>query len=70
MIITPDDASRMKGDEQMLSVESLAELTGFSSELIKDEILSGHDLNDGQISLGELRVAMTKYLGDLSLVDE
>jgi len=68
--MTPSEASRMKGDKDMVSLEALSELTGFSVDMIKKEILNKSDKSDESISLGELREAMVSYLDAQFMVSE
>lgn len=56
------DLSRKIKEEEMISFESLAELTGFPVETIKGELLSEEASSSDAISLGNLREAMLKYL--------
>lgn len=60
--ITPQMASRMKRDNEMVSLESLAQLTGFPLETIKEEVLADANCESGEISMGELREAMSRFL--------
>ena len=50
-------ATRESGND-IVSLESLAKMTGFPSELIKKELL----INDDQLSLTDLRSTMMKFL--------
>lgn len=57
-----------QGSADIITLESLAKLTGFTTDLIKKELLlSGDDVRE--ISLVELRNAMLSFI-DRSMVEE
>jgi len=68
--ITPAEASGMRGDKEMVSLEALSELTGFSVDMIKKEILNKSDKSDDTLTLGELREAMMTYLDAQFMANE
>ena len=68
--MTPSEASGMRGDKQMVSLEALSELTGFSVDMIKKEILNKSDKSDDTLTLGELREAMMTYLDAQFMANE
>ncbi len=51
-----------------ISLETLAKMTGFPVEMIKDEIFQGKGSED--ISLEELRAAMLSYIDSTILTQE
>ena len=51
-----------KDDSKMISLESLALLTGFPIETIKSELLSGQQENQSLFSMDELRSIMEAYI--------
>jgi len=53
-------------NKEMVSLESLSDLTGFPVEMIKKELFSS-DLIDEKISLSELRKAMMSYIDETML---
>lgn len=57
-------------DDEMISLDALADLTGFPVETIKEELLMGEDVQSDAISLGGLREAMLKYLNSESFSSE
>lgn len=54
--------------EGKVSLQQLAQLTGFPVELIKTEIFKGE--SEPQVSLEELRSAMLSYIDSTMLMDE
>lgn len=56
------------GQENKVSLEVLAKMTGFPLELIQEEILGGKP--QGEISLDDLRSAMLTYIDSTLLVKE
>ena len=62
--------SRKIKEEEMISLEALAELTGFPVETIKEELLKGEETKGDAISLGNLRSAMLQYLNSDSFAPE
>lgn len=60
-----------KSDEQqdsLVSLQSLAELTGFPVEMIKKELFTSHEASD-QVSLDQLRTAMAAFI-DATMLEE
>lgn len=57
-----------KQDQDLISLESLADLTGFPVEMIRKELFKS-ELTDERISLGELRKAMVNYIDATMLED-
>ncbi|MEX0797981.1 MAG: hypothetical protein WD025_00960 [Bacteriovoracaceae bacterium] len=55
-------------DQELISLESLADLTGFPVEMIRKELFKA-DVTDERISLGELRKAMVNYIDATMLED-
>jgi hypothetical protein len=51
---------------EKISLEVLAQMTGFPLELIKQEVLKGH--NSQELSLEELRSAMLSYIDSTMLL--
>jgi hypothetical protein len=49
-----------------ISLEALAKMTGFSIEMIKEEIFKGQ--NDQEVSLEDLRTAMLSYIDSTMLL--
>ena len=49
-----------------ISLEALAKMTGFSIEMIKEEIFKGQ--NDQEVSLDDLRTAMLSYIDSTMLL--
>jgi hypothetical protein len=49
-----------------ISLEALAKMTGFSIEMIKEEIFKGQ--NDQEVSLEDLRSAMLSYIDSTMLL--
>jgi hypothetical protein len=62
--------SAMKGieEEGKVSLATLAKMTGFPVEMIKEEIFKGKDSEE--VSLEELRSAMLSYLDTTMLINE
>lgn len=52
-------------ESEQVSIESLSELTGFPVEFIRKELLIDSD----QLSMGELRESMVRYL-ETSFIDQ
>lgn len=72
MNIDSSRASRMIKDDEMIHLDSLAKLTGFPVEKIKEELLI-EGTEEGateSISLGSLRAAMLNYLDSGILKEE
>lgn len=51
-----------------VSLQTLANMTGFPVELIKDEVFHGQDME--QVSLEELRSAMLRFIDSTMLIDD
>ena len=54
-------------EKELVTLESLSDLTGFPIEMIKTELFNGTDLNEDTISLTELRTAMMSYIDETML---
>lgn len=57
-----------KDNQEMVSLESLADLTGFPVEMIRTELFKS-ELSDEKVSLSELRKAMVNYI-DATMLEE
>lgn len=55
-------------DQEIISLESLADLTGFPVEMIRSELFKS-ELADEKITLSELRKAMVNYIDATMLED-
>lgn len=55
-------------DQEMISLESLADLTGFPVEMIRTELFKS-ELTEEKITLDELRKAMVSYIDATMLED-
>lgn len=51
-----------------VSLETLAKMTGFPVEMIKEEIFKGE--GDDQVSMDELRSAMLSYIDSTMLIED
>lgn len=51
-----------------VSLETLAKMTGFPVEMIKEEIFNGE--GQEQVSMNELRAAMLSYIDTTMLMDD
>jgi hypothetical protein len=58
-----------KEDQEMVTLKSLSDLTGFPIKMIKDELFANSDLGDDKLSLDDLRKAMLNYL-DQTMLDD
>lgn len=54
--------------DQVVNLESLANLTGFPLEMIKTELFQNEDVTQG-VTLNRLRKAMTDYIDATMLED-
>lgn len=59
-----------KNEQEMVTLKSLSDLTGFPVEMIKTELFNGSDLSEETISLTDLRSAMMSYIDKTMLDDE
>lgn len=59
----------LESNNEVIKLESLAELTGFPVELIKKELFKNEEITDG-VSLDKLREAMTDYIDATMLESE
>ena len=57
-----NNADCAKDNSKMISLESLAVLTGFPIETIKAELLPNHNENQNLFSMDELRSIMEAYI--------
>ncbi|MCO4753540.1 MAG: hypothetical protein KC478_03615 [Bacteriovoracaceae bacterium] len=55
-------------DQEMVSLESLADLTGFPVKMIKEELFNSEAAQE-KVSLDELRKAMVSYI-DATMLEE
>ena len=55
-------------DQELISLESLSNLTGFPVEMIRKELFNS-DLPEEKVSLAELRKAMVSYIDATMLED-
>ncbi len=55
-------------DQEMVSLESLADLTGFPVKMIKEELFNSEAAQE-RVSLDELRKAMVNYI-DATMLEE
>ncbi len=65
------DNQTMAGSEVKdgkVSLETLAKMTGFPVELIKEEVFNGEV--SSQVSLEELRAAMLSYIDSTMLIND
>lgn len=51
-----------KDNQEMVTLKSLSDLTGFPVKMIKEELFSHNQLSDEAVSLEDLRSAMLNYL--------
>lgn len=65
---TMSDAQCEPEKATKVSLEELARLTGFSTDLIRDELFTGARTSDG-VCLEDLRAMMLKYI-DATLIQE
>lgn len=49
-------------EQELVSLDSLAELTGFPVEMIKSELFNNSSLETEKVTLAELRKAMVSYI--------
>lgn len=49
-------------EQELVSLDSLAELTGFPVEMIKSELFKNSSLETEKVTLAELRKAMVSYI--------
>lgn len=61
---------RAKEKQEMVTLKSLSDLTGFPVKMIKEELFSESDLQSESISLEQLRTAMMSYLDETMLDEE
>ena len=62
--------SSAKDKQEIVSLKSLSELTGFPVKMIKEELFSDKDFSEETVSLDDLRVAMMSYLDQTMLQDQ
>lgn len=65
----PDVAPNTTDLKSKISLNALAELTGFPVEMIKTEIFKGH-MNEEEVSLDDLRAAMLTYIDSTMMLTE
>lgn len=58
-----------KEDQEMVTLKSLSDLTGFPIKMIKDELFANSELGEETVSLDDLRKAMLNYL-DQTMLDD
>jgi site-specific DNA-adenine methylase len=61
---------RAKEKQEMVTLKSLSDLTGFPVKMIKEELFSESDLQSESITLEQLRTAMMSYLDETMLDGE
>lgn len=54
--------------DEIVSLKSLSDLTGFPIEMIKKELFDGSEIKENDMSLEELRLAMMSYI-DKTMLD-
>ena len=59
--------SEAKDKQEMVTLKSLSDLTGFPVKMIKEELFSDQNLNEETVSLEDLRAAMMSYLDETML---
>lgn len=62
--------SEAKEKQEMVTLKSLSDLTGFPVKMIKEELFSDAQLNEETVSLDDLRKAMVTYLDQTMLEDQ
>ena len=62
--------SGAKEKQEMVTLKSLSDLTGFPVKMIKEELFNDQDLRIESLSLEDLRSAMLSYLDKTMLQDE
>lgn len=60
--------AKVDEEQEMVALESLANLTGFPVELIKKELFNGQ-FDENEISMSKLRAVMADYLDSTMLED-
>jgi hypothetical protein len=60
----------LRSEDSMISLQELANLTGFPVELIKTELFPHAANLEEKVSLGELRTIMLKFLDSTMMSDE
>lgn len=62
--------SEAKEKQEMVTLKSLSDLTGFPVKMIKEELFNDAQLNEETVSLDDLRKAMVTYLDQTMLEDQ
>ena len=62
--------SSAKDKQEIVTLKSLSELTGFPVKMIKEELFSDKNFSEETVSLDDLRVAMMSYLDQTMLQDQ
>ncbi len=62
--------SEAKEKQEMVTLKSLSDLTGFPVKMIKEELFNEKQLNEETVSLDDLRKAMVSYLDQTMLEEE
>lgn len=62
--------SEAKEKQEMVTLKSLSDLTGFPVKMIKEELFNESQVGDEGVSLDALRKAMVSYLDQTMLEDE
>ncbi len=65
---TETTTNGLAGENGRISLETLAKMTGFPVDMIKDEIFQGKGTED--ISLEDLRSAMLSYIDSTILIKD
>lgn len=59
--------SEAKEKQEMVTLKSLSDLTGFPVKMIKEELFREQNLDEETVSLEDLRTAMMSYLDETML---
>lgn len=62
--------SEAKEKQEMVTLKSLSDLTGFPVKMIKEELFNEKQLSEETVSLDDLRKAMVSYLDQTMLEEE
>lgn len=65
---TPETTNGLDTKSGKVSLETLAKLTGFPVEMIKEEIFKGE--GEDQVSMDDLRSAMLSYIDSTMLMED
>jgi hypothetical protein len=56
-------------NKEVVSLDTLSQLTGFPSSLIKEELFDGQELDGEKVDIEGLRSALIKYIDSTMIVD-